>query len=98
MKSSKLVLREVARGRERVDPRAPQRLVGVDVPDPGDGALVEDRGLDGRASCREPLCQITGAERRFERLASDPRIDVLVHLGRLEKEPRAEPPDVTVGK
>ena len=28
------------------DPRLPQRLAGVDVPDPGDPALIEEEGFD----------------------------------------------------
>ena len=40
----------LAAGAQRVDPRAPERLVGVDVPEPRDRALVEDRGLDRRAA------------------------------------------------
>ena len=40
---------EPARLAQRVDRRAKQRLVGVDVPDAGDPALVEQDGLDRRA-------------------------------------------------
>ena len=37
-------------GPQRMDPRAEQRLVGVDVPDAGDPALVEQERLDRRAA------------------------------------------------
>ena len=37
---------------QRMDPRAEQRLVGVDVPDAGDAALVEQERLDRRARAR----------------------------------------------
>ena len=50
-----LVLVELARRPERVDPRVPERLVGVDVPEAGDGALVEDGRLDGCAPAGEAV-------------------------------------------
>ena len=46
--------RELARRAQRVDPRAEQRLVGVDVADAGDLALVEQERLDRRARARAP--------------------------------------------
>ena len=80
-----------------MDARAPERFVGVDVPDAGDGALVEDRRLDRRPPLAQPLAEVLRAVGLVERLASDARVDVGVHLGRLEQEPRAEAPDVAVG-
>ena len=38
---------------ERMDPRAPERLVDVDVPEAGERPLVEERGLDRRAALRD---------------------------------------------
>src|SRR3954451_13470976 len=39
----------------RVDPCAPERLVGIDVPDAGERPLVEDRCLHRRLALREPV-------------------------------------------
>ncbi len=46
--------RQPSRGAQRVDARAEQRLVGVDVADAGDPALVEQERLDRRACARGP--------------------------------------------
>ncbi len=92
-----LVRLQVGRGRERMDPRPPERLVGVDVPDARDRALIEDRRLDRRAPARELSREVLGLVGRRERLPPDPRVDVGVHFGRLEQEPRAEAADVAVG-
>ena len=46
MESLQLVLVQVAGGTERMDPRPPERLVRIDVPHAGGGALVEEGGLD----------------------------------------------------
>ena len=62
---------EAPRLAERVDPRPPERLVGVDVPDPGDRPLVEDRRLDGAVRPRERRPSIARAEARLERLGAD---------------------------
>jgi hypothetical protein len=34
---------EAGRRTQRIEPRAPQRLVGIDVPDPREGSLIEER-------------------------------------------------------
>jgi hypothetical protein len=88
---------ELVRRRERVDLRAPERLVGVDVPDPGDRALVEDRGLDRRAPGLELLGEVLRLVRGVEWLATDARVEVGVHVGRFEQEPGAEAADVAIG-
>ena len=80
-----------------MDPRPPERLVGVDVPHAGDRALVEDRRLHGRAAPGEPLGEVLRPIRGRERLTPDARVDVRVDLVRLEQEPGAEAPDVAVG-
>jgi hypothetical protein len=46
---------ETVRGRQRMHARAPQRLVGIDVPHSGDGALVEQRCLDRRPPVGEAV-------------------------------------------
>jgi hypothetical protein len=66
-----------ARSGERMDLRAPERLVGIDVADPNDAALVKKKALDAcrpmpnqRAKdasgerCRERLHTVVGEERR----------------------------------
>ena len=45
---------------QRVEPRAPERLVGVDVPDAGDRALVEQRRLQRRPPAAQRLAQPAG--------------------------------------
>jgi len=82
---------------QRVDPRPPEGLVGVDVADTGHGSLIEDRRLHGCATVPEAEAEIAGAERRSERLRADTRIDVGPHLVRLEQEPGSEAPDIAVG-
>ena len=90
------VSRELAGGPERVDLRAPERLVRVDVPDPGQAALVEDRGLDRSLPPFERFGQAASSEGRRERLPADPRCEVRVELSRLGEEPGAEAPDVSI--
>ena len=55
----------------RMDAGGEEGLVGVDVADAGDSALVEEDGLDGRASVRERLLQLRGGERGVERLRAE---------------------------
>ena len=85
------------RGRgERMDARPPQRLVGVDVPDPRDRALVEEHRLHRRPPSGELLREMLHPVRALERLPPHPRVDVRVCFVGLEEEPGAEAPDVTV--
>jgi hypothetical protein len=79
-----------------VEPRPPERLVRVDVPDAGEDALVEDDCLQGRAAAREAVGERAGRERVPERLDADARREVRLELAGLEEEPRAEAPDVPV--
>jgi len=81
---------------EWVELRPPQGLVGVDVPHPGKCALVEERSLEGRAPAGEAHAEAGGREERVERLVADARSEVRLRLPRLEQEPRAEAPDITV--
>src|SRR5581483_7166587 len=89
-----LVELERSRRCQRMDARPPQRLVGVDVPDAGDRALVEDRSLHRRFPAGEPRGEIAGAEAVGERLAADAGVEVRIQLARLEQEPGAEAADV----
>src|ERR1700724_3606416 len=66
--------RELARGPQRMDARAPERLVDVDVPHSGEGALVEQRGLDRRAPAGETLSQSCGREAVGQLLAAAARV------------------------
>jgi len=43
---------ETAGGTERMQLRVPERLVDVDVPEPGQCPLVEQRRLEGEAKAR----------------------------------------------
>ena len=53
---------------QRVDPRAEQRLVGVDVADARDPALVEQQRLDRRRAPARERAQVLGGEALVERL------------------------------
>src|SRR5688500_7341958 len=50
MKPSHFTCNQRVRGAQRMESRAPQRLVRVDVPDAGDEALVEEQRLELRGS------------------------------------------------
>jgi hypothetical protein len=88
---------EFARRSQRVDSRTPQRLVGVDVPDARDRALVEQRRLHRRAAMRERGGEVACPVARRERLPAEAGVDVRVDLVGLEEEPGAEAADVAIG-
>src|SRR4051812_4303609 len=93
-----LVSVEGACGAQRVDPRTPEGLVRVDVPDAGRRPLVEERGLDGRSPARERLRQGARREAALERLAAKaPRREVVLELARLQQVPGSEPTHVAIG-
>ena len=76
--------------------RREQRLVGVDVADARDDALVEDRGLDRRLAARERAGQVGGrplAERLGAELAGEPGLGAV-----LGDAPGAEAARVGVGE
>ena len=75
---------------------APERLVGVDVPDARERALVEKHRFHGSAPAGEAFTQVPGTEVRPERLRPDPFVDVRIDLARLEEQPGAEAPDIRV--
>ena len=80
-----------------MDLRPPERLVGVDVPDAGDRPLIEDRRLHRRPPARQLLGEVLRPVSGGERLAADARVEVGLHLGRLEQQPGAEAADVAIG-
>ena len=61
---------------QRMEPRAPERLIGVDVPDAGDEALVEQQRLQLRRSTSQPLRQARRGEPALERLRPVPAEDL----------------------
>ncbi len=81
---------------ERIEARAPERLVGIDVPEPGDDPLIEEHGLEWRPSASELRRQPPGREPRAERLRAVLRREVRLELGAVEHEPRAEAPHVSI--
>src|SRR5438105_7460254 len=91
-----LVQGQLAGRPQRVDARPPERLVHVDVPHPGERALVEEGGLDRGASSVQALGEPLRRERRGERLAAYARLEVRRQVLRLEEEPGAEAPDVAI--
>ena len=76
--------------------RVPERLVDVDVPEPGERPLVEQRRLQRGAPPLQPLAQALRREGRDERLVADPGVEELLELARLEQQPRPEPLDAWV--
>src|SRR5688572_18500878 len=88
---------ELPRGLEGMDPRVPERLVRIDVPDPRRRPLVEQRRLDRRAAPGERPPQALCREAAVERLAAEtPRGEVLVQLAGLEELPGPEAANVPV--
>ena len=81
-----------ARRPQRMDARAEQRLVGVDVPDAGHAALVEQERLHRSAAAARRAREDVGRELRVERLRADPLVEVFVELfGPLDHDAGAEP-------
>ena len=71
-----LVRRAQRAGRpERVESGRPQRLVGVDVADPGDERLVEQERLEPARPLAQPASEVADRERRVERLGPERRED-----------------------
>jgi hypothetical protein len=81
---------------KRMQLRAPQRFVDVDVPEPGDRSLIEERSLDRRAAAFESLSEPARCERPLERLDAQSFFEVRLELTGLEQLPRAEPADVSI--
>ena len=73
----------------------PERLVDVDVAEPRDPALIEQRRLQRCASPFEPVPELGGGERP-ERLRAEPRLEVRMQLTTLEELPRPEATDVAI--
>ena len=81
--------------RQRVDLRAEQRLVGVDVADAGDPLLVEQHRLDRGAGLRRKRVQVLAGELGLERLDAEPLAEEVVERLAAERElAGAEPPRV----
>ncbi len=81
---------------ERMDPGAPECLVGVDVPEARDRSLVEQHGLDRSAACCEARGEIPRAEARRQRLGPESLGEIRADLGCLEEQPRSEPTHVAI--
>ena len=79
--------RESAGLAQRVDLRAEQRLVRVDVADARDPLLVEQERLDGRARAACERVQVLAGEVLGERLDAEPRAEVGVELGPAGQQP-----------
>jgi hypothetical protein len=62
-------------GRPWIDPRAPERFDRVNVPDPSDQGLIEQRGLDRAAATAEGAREVFGTERRIGCFGSKMEID-----------------------
>ena len=84
------------RGPKRVEPRAPERLVRVDVAEPRDDPLVEEHGLEWRFPPRELRNQPACREARAKRFGTVLGCEVRLELDTLEHEPGSEPAHVAV--
>ena len=93
----RLALVEAPSLAQRVHARIPERLIGVDVPDAGECALVEDRRLHRGAAVLEPRPETCGGERAAERFGTDAFREIRLLFPTLEQRPRAEAADVTIG-
>ncbi len=71
---------------QRVDPRAVERLVGVDVPHAGDLALVEQERLHRRAARARERVQVRAREVGRERLHAEPPREERLPRRRAERE------------
>jgi hypothetical protein len=91
-----LVLGERACGAKRVDLRAPQCFVDVDVPEPGHRSLIEERGLDRGAAAFGLPTEPSRRERSLERLDPESVIEVRLEFAGLEQLPGAEAAHVAV--
>jgi len=96
METAQLGAVEAGGAAKRIEPRAPQRLVDVDVPHPRKRALVEQRSLERGAATSQALAEPGGCEERVERLVADPRTEVGLRLFWLEEQPGTEAPNVPV--
>ena len=90
MEPDDLVGVQALRRTEGMDPRAPERLVDVDVPEPGNRALVEQRGLDRRVAFLERRGECPRAEAAIQWLRAQPGVEVRVDLARLQEQPGTE--------
>ena len=76
------------RGRQ---PGAPERLADIDVAEPGDQFLVEERGLERRAAAAQESGQHRAVERVAGRLDAEPGEKGMgVKVGRLGEQHEAE--------
>ncbi len=66
---------QAGRRAERVQPRRPERLVGVDVADPGEEPLVEEERLEPAPATAQPGPEGAQGEGRIERLGTVPGED-----------------------
>jgi hypothetical protein len=87
---------ELAGRSPRIDPRAPERFVGVDISDSGERSLVEERCLDGSLPPRESLAEIGCGKSASQRLEAEARRQIGLQLVRSKHEPGSEPPDIAV--
>src|SRR5919201_491704 len=96
MKRFDLRLVERSRLLERVDPRPPERLVCIDVPDARQRPLVQERRLHRSPATGERFRQSLRGEAAGERFSADALTQIGLELVWLDQEPRPESADVPV--
>jgi len=77
-------LLELIRRPTRIDPRTPERLVGVDVPYAGERPLVEENAFHRATTPGQPPREITSGKARAERLYAEARCQIWLELVRPE--------------
>ena len=87
---------EVACRSQRMDTGTPQRFVGIDVPDTGKPALVEQGRLDRGAATGEVLGETLRREGPRKRLPSHTPAEVRAEVFLFDELPGSKPADVPV--
>jgi len=97
MERADLGLPEVVRRPTRVDPRPPERLIGVNVPHACERPLVEENTLHRATTPGKPLAEIASGKTWPQWLDAETRCQICVELVRPEDKPRSETPNVPIG-
>jgi hypothetical protein len=96
MQAAHLVGLELAGRAERVDLCAPEGLVSVDVSEPRNGALVEQRRFHRRPPSSKASGEPGCSKRASERLVPDSFSEVGLEFLGLDEKPGPEPAHVAV--
>ena len=96
MKRAYLGLLKLIRRSPWIDPRPPERLIGVDVPHAGEHPLVEKNAFHRATTPGQPLPETASRKGRPERLDAKARCQIWHELVRSEDNPGSKTPDVAI--